>query len=849
MTDSLDPSPRSARDDHPGQEFGRHPDRIGPYRIRRVLGEGGMGIVYEAEQTEPLTRRVALKIIRLGMDTVEVVDRFITERQALAVMDHPTIAKAFDAGATEQGRPYFVMELVRGVPLSEYCDTHKLSTRERIRLFIEICNGVQHAHQKGVIHRDLKPSNLLVTLQDDRPSPKIIDFGIAKAMDHRLTDRKFATELGQLVGTPAYMSPEQAEMSGLDIDTRSDIYSLGIVLYELLTGTLPFDPGALDRGAMVAQHVLREREAPTPSHRFDSLGGLRNHVAQMRHTTPVELRKELRGDLDWIVLKAIEKDRTRRYETASALALDLQRLLDNEPISARPPSTTYRMGKFIRRNRLAVTAGVLAVVALVGGSIALAMLATRAAHARDRAELEAAKARSINDFMIEMIGSADPWQVNGKAVTLGEALDQAVKKLPTSFQDQPLVHAAVQQAIGTVYLNLGRHKEAEPLIVGAVEERRKVLGDGDSEELADGLSSLGALRRDLGQYDSAAAAYTRALEIRRNLSGGKDNELVAASLINLAELRGMTGNVAQADTLGRQALAMRRRLMPEDSLPIAATKRMVGGFAMLLGDYVAAESLGRSALASMRKALGPNHPQLGNALNDLALTRMYQQEYKEAEALEREALKIDSTTFGPAHPVLAQNLENLGNIFYSSGRYADALEMLRQTMRIRRAALGDSHEVIARSTYNIASVTNVTGDHARAEPLFAESVRRFSAALGAESPMTIQAMIGFARSLYEQQKFAQAEGVIRDAFRRGEKSQGRFWAMDNSGMWTLRILRKNNHASEAAQLGEELYRVRDSAYGPKDGYTTGAARLLDSIYTQLNRPHDAARYREKANAK
>ncbi|HWA16043.1 MAG TPA: serine/threonine-protein kinase, partial [Gemmatimonadales bacterium] len=711
----------------------------------------------------------------------------------------------------------------------------------------EICHGVQHAHQKGVVHRDLKPSNLLVMLQDGKPFPKIIDFGIAKAMDHRLSQHSFATELGQLVGTPAYMSPEQAEMSGLDIDTRSDIYSLGIVLYELVTGVLPFDPGTLDRGDMVAQHILREKDAPTPSNRFQSLGGLRNHVAQMRHTTAPELRKELKGDLDWIVLKAIAKDRTERYESASALAADLQRLRDNEPISARPPSAAYRIRKFVHRNRLVVALGTLAVVTLVGGSIGLAVLATKAAHARDRAELEAAKATSINNFMIDMIGSADPWQAPGKKVTVEEALEQAVKKLPTSFKDQPQVLTAVQQAIGTAYLNLGRHAEAEPLLLAVVEGRRKLLGDGDHEEIADGLSSLGALRRDQGSYDSANVLFTDALEIRRRLSGGRDDDRVAQGLMNLAELKGLMGQWALADTLGRQALAMRLRLMPADSLPVATATRMVGGFNMMLGNLAVAESLSRSALAIMRKKLDPLDPQIGTAVNDLALTRMYQREYAEAETLAREAVRIDSATFGPNHPVLAQNLENLGNIFYSSGRYAEALEMLRQTMLIRRAALGDSHEVIGRSMYNMASVTNNMGDHAKAEKLFDESVRRFTAALGPESPMTVQAMVGYARSLFEQQKYTQAEGVIRDAVQRGERVQGRHWALDNGGMWMMRILQRTGQVAEAEKVGLELYRVRDSAYGASDGYTTATARLLDSIYTQLKRPEEAAKFREKAN--
>jgi serine/threonine protein kinase len=831
----------------PGAGLAGHPERIGPYRIRRILGEGGMGIVYEADQTEPLNRLVALKLIKLGMDTVEVVGRFATERRALAVMDHPTIAKAFDAGATEQGRPYFVMELVRGVPITEYCDTHKLGTRARIQLFIEICHGVQHAHQKGVIHRDLKPSNLLVMLQDDKPFPKIIDFGIAKAMDNRLSDRSFATELGQLVGTPAYMSPEQAEMSGLDIDTRSDIYSLGIVLYELLAGTLPFDPGALDRGDMVAQYVLREQDAPTPSNRFDSLGGLRNHVAQLRHTTAPELRKELKGDLDWIVLKAIAKDRTRRYESASAFAADLQRLLDNEPISARPPSTAYRVRKFVRRNRLVVAAGTVAVLALAGGSIGLALLATKAAHARDRAELEAAKAKSINDFMIEMLSSADPWVGTGRHVTVEEALEQATRKLPTSFKDQPLVLSSVQQAIGSAYLGLGRQKDAEPLLLSALELRRRTLGD-EHEEIADAMSAVAGLRRDQGTYDSADAAFTEALAIRRRLSGGQDNDLVALSLVNLAELKGLMGNWSQADSIGREALAMRRRLMPEDSFPVAAAKRLVGGFNMMLGNYAVAESLARSAVESMRRSMDPNHPQLSTAINDLALTRMYQQDYVEAETLAREVVRMDSVALGPAHPTLAANLENLGNIFYSSGRYAEALEMLRQAMNIRKAALGENHELIARSTFNMASVTSTMGDYIRAEPLYEESVDRFRASLGQDHPMTIQALVGTGRNLVEMRQYARAEPLLREAMQRGEAVAGRSAALDNSGMWLIRLLSRTRRAAEAERLGRELYRVRDSMNGPGDGYTRATAGLLDSVYLQLNRPADAVAYREKAKA-
>ncbi len=343
--------------------------RISHYKLLQKIGEGGGGVVYMAEQEEPVRRRVALKIIKLGMDTRSVIARFEAERQALAMMDHPNIARVFDAGATETGRPYFVMELVRGVKITEYCDRNHLDTRQRLDLFIQICHAIQHAHQKGIIHRDIKPSNVLVTLHDGVPVPKVIDFGIAKATQVRLTDKTLFTAYEQVIGTPAYMSPEQAEMSGLDVDTRSDIYSLGVLLYELLTGRTPFDPKELLRHGLDAmRRTLREQEPQRPSAMVTTLQGTElTTTAEHRHAEPPKLISLLRGDLDWIVMKTLEKDRKRRYETANGLAMDLQRYLSSEPVAARPPSRFYRFQKLVRRNRIVFAAGAAVAAALIIG--------------------------------------------------------------------------------------------------------------------------------------------------------------------------------------------------------------------------------------------------------------------------------------------------------------------------------------------------------------------------------------------------------------------------------------------------------------------------------------------------
>ncbi len=395
---------------------------IGYYKLLQKIGEGGCGVVYMADQEEPVRRRVALKIIKLGMDTKSVIARFEAERQVLALLDHPNIARVLDAGATETGRPYFVMELVRGIKITEYCDQNQLDTRKRLDLFIQICQAIQHAHQKGIIHRDIKPSNIMVTQHDGVPVPKVIDFGIAKATETRLTDKTLFTAYEQVIGTPAYMSPEQAEMSGLDIDTRSDIYSLGVLLYELLTGRPPFDPKKLmQNGLDEMRRTLREQEPQRPSTMVTTMQGTElTAMAAHRHAEPFKLISLLRGDLDWIVMKALEKDRRRRYETANGLAMDIHRYLASEPVVARPPSRIYRFQKLVRRNKIVFAAGCAVAAALIiglGVSTRLYLLERkafqRAVAAEQQAELERAKETQLRQ-LAEATRKNHPGQCHGE---------------------------------------------------------------------------------------------------------------------------------------------------------------------------------------------------------------------------------------------------------------------------------------------------------------------------------------------------------------------------------------------------------------------------------------------------
>ncbi len=508
---------------------------IGPYKLLQEIGEGGMGVVYMAEQESPVRRKVALKVIKLGMDTKQVIARFEAERQALALMDHGNIARVFDAGATDTGRPYFVMELVRGVPIDEYCDTHKLSTTERLGLFVEVCHAVQHAHQKGIIHRDIKPNNVMVTSHDGRPVPKIIDFGVAKATNQRLTEHTLFTEYHQIIGTPEYMSPEQADMAGLDVDTRSDIYSLGVLLYQLLTGTTPVSAGELrTAGYGEMSRMIREDEPPVPSTRVSTLGAAAEQIANRRRCDRKTLSRRLSGDLDWIVMRSIEKDRTRRYDTASSFAEDVERFLGDHPVQAGPPGSWYRIRKFAHRNRRGVLASVL-FAALLG----LGMAGTGAGFLKARSEAQrSARINASLQDVLAVTGSTDPGVV-------GEA-QRAREQIRELFGKQHGTYAAVLDTIAQRLYDGGDFERAVDLCREAISSWETIHGK-DHPNVAMSLGRLGSAQRALGEEKLAEATLRRALAIfdARGVPG-----LVSyQSRIELAELLTNRGEYVEADAL------------------------------------------------------------------------------------------------------------------------------------------------------------------------------------------------------------------------------------------------------------------------------------------------------------
>ena len=748
MSSSEDGPDRQRNDTSSASRRQGDPEWIGPFHLLDVLGEGGMGTVYLAEQTTPVHRRVALKIIKLGMDTHEVVRRFESERQALAVVDHPNIAQVLDGGATDTGRPYFVMELVRGVPITDYADTHRLSTQERLQLFLDVCAAVQHAHLKGVIHRDLKPSNVMVTVQEARPLVKVIDFGVAKAVGRPFTDHSLVTQLGQMVGTPEYMSPEQAEMSGLDVDTRTDVYSLGVVLYELIVGALPYDLATRPQRAI--PHALRERDTPRPSVRLTSLGPQRMVVAERRRTTPDSLRRQLKGDLDWIILKAMDKDRTRRYDTPHGLALDLQRHLAHEPVLARPPSAGYRTAKFVRRHRAGVAAATITAAALVIGAATATAGFVRARRAQAVAEREAQTARQTSDFLVNLFGVSDPSEARGNTVTAREILKRGAQKIEKELAAEPDVQARMMRTIGSVYTKLGLYDEAGPLLRKAVTLDRTV---GDQKELIASLVKLGVLDGFEGHFDDADGELNEALHLSTRLYGGEDS-LVASVTAALGGLY-VKNYPAKAIPLLRRALDLYGRAEIQDSITFALVLTNLGTAFSTDKQPDSASYYLRRAL-DLRSRLSPDDPLLGSIWVNLGVNYYYQGRYGEAAEAYEKARPIIEKVYGLNHPKVAALLTNVAEIYWMEKRYDDAGRDFGRALDIQDQTLTPDNPDLAWTVNGLANVYRDEGKYPAADSLYRRAIE-IREKLGPDNPDLAQSLTDYGDLLDRMGRAADAK--------------------------------------------------------------------------------------------
>jgi serine/threonine protein kinase len=809
----------------PPHEPGDGPgSRVGPYRLLSPIGEGGMGAVFLAEQTRPVQRLVALKVIKPGLDSCQVIARFEAERQALALMDHPNIAKVLDGGTTETGRPFFVMELVQGQPITHYCDEHRLNVRDRLGLVVPVCQAVQHAHQKGVIHRDLKPSNVLVALCDGRAVPKVIDFGVAKATGPRLTERTLYTEVGAVVGTPEYMSPEQAQLNPLDVDTRSDIYALGVLLYELLTGTTPLDRERLKEPALLeVLRLIREEEPQRPSTRVGTAVAP-STVAANRGLEPRKLSRLLRGELDWIVMKCLEKDPDRRYETANALALDLQRYLADEPVQACPPSRSYRLRKLVGRNKGAVLAASLVVSALVSGIVgttwemvratdaeAAAVAETRrkdealaakdaalsqALYEQARAEKAEGKAKDDRDwavgaeadmraftkFLVEdVLAAARPKDVQGGQgvdVKVVDALAAVEGRVGKVFSGRPKAEATARHAIGVTWRNLGQYAKAEQHLRRAVELRRQQLGP-DALDTLDSCNSLAVTVQQAGRVSEALPLFEDTLR-REEAVRGADHPQVLEVLHNLASAYVEDGQPERAVPLHRRALDLRRARFGDDN----------------------ADTL--------------------SSLNGLGLAYLGEEDWERAVPLLQAALDGRRTVLGPKHSHTLASLSNLGMAYMQMGNPDKAIPPFTEAQNTRKAVLGPDHPITLQSMNNLAAAYQDTGQLDKAIPLFQEALEKHGIDPGPDHPRTLQMMGNLAAAYRDAGRYDDAVRLLEGALKRAAAALGPDDALTVRTHQHLQLAR-------ALKVHLEQYEQARAARGPDDRDTLAKRAMVGYI--------------------
>jgi len=867
--EGLWPSPS---DDEIGET---EPEVIGPYRLIEKLGSGGMGVVYLAEQNEPVHRQVALKLIKAGMDTEQVVARFEMERQALAMMEHPGIARVLDAGATDDGRPFFVMEVVRGTPITTFCDSAELTIDQRLELFSRVCDALQHAHQKGIIHRDIKPSNVLVESRDGEVVPKIIDFGIAKATDPRLIDGSQQTALGQVIGTPEYMSPEQAELSVQDIDTRTDIYSMGVLLYVLLSGSLPFSSKDLRSGGFgILQRSLLEDEPPKPSTRVSSVDesgidcGIDSRV----------LVRKLRGDLDWIVMKAIDRVPDRRYQSASELAADVRRYLADEPVLASAPGTAYKLRKFVRRHRVAVTGVVAGILLLLGGVVATTSQAIRATRAEREARLQAALAADVNEFLVSMLAEADPANhPAGREVTVVEALDQAAAMVEVGDRS-PRLEAEVRAVVGETYYSLSRHEEAE-LQTRAALEILRTLDRLDPVEVARLENQLGAILVDRGDTEGASLSFEAARDIFA--AAGVSHVLDWAGAVrNLADVAKVNGDLETAAELCKQALDAARTVDGDLARTAQASALIqLGDLDLERMDVETAERRIREGLTLQRTVLGELHPTVADSLRRLAMVLSEKGQFEEADALFHASLETIRSVYGEGHIRVAVSLQNFGfhllkkepemaepylqeavEILVDLGNDAGAARALdtlaaaqldlgyfeeaeksfSRALELRLISLPADHPDIAQSLSNLGTAHMRRGRYDRAEPMFEQALEMFRRAFGGRHPQVAVVTYNLGSTQSDAGRLAEglvnlesavelAAGIFPDGHLNLAVMRAKYGECLSrlSRFADAEVILIPAHTVISGQLGDEHWRSRQ------------AADMLAELYTRWGKPEEA----------
>jgi serine/threonine protein kinase/tetratricopeptide (TPR) repeat protein len=842
----------------------------GKYKLLQKIGEGGMGTVWMADQSEPVKRRVALKLMRVERaQSKTILSRFEAERQAIALMDHPHIARLLDAGATPSGQPFFVMELVKGMPLSDFCDAQKLGIPERLSLFTQICEAVQHAHQKGIIHRDLKPSNILVEAHDGKPVPKVIDFGLAKATTGmQLTGHTLFTAFGSVIGTPLYMAPEQANFNAVDVDTRADIYALGVILYELLTGTTPIARETFKKAALDEMlKLIREQEAPTPSSRLSSSDSAPS-VAANRQMEPAKLGRLVKGELDWIVLKALAKERERRYETANGFARDIERFLNQEPVTAGPPTAAYRLRKFVRRNRGQVIAASLVLVALVGGVIGTT---TGLFEARRQAGIARGKEQEAKDEKQNALHAAEEerhakQREAERAEGERQAKEREADRAEGERQAKLVAEAKREEAernldfakkgneiLGSVFAGLDPKKIAEsgrPLQDVLRENLSKAVRElegsaiGEPLEVAAMQNTLGLSLLGLGEYPLAAEVFQKALATFK-AKLGPDEPVTLGSMNNLAMAYRASGQVTKAVPLYEETLEKQKVKLGPDH---RNTLMSMGNLAVAYhssGQVAKAVALYEETLERRKTKLGPDHPDTLGSMNNLAAVYQATGQLAKAVPLYEETLEKMKEKHGPEHPDTLGSMNNLAEAYGSSGQLAKAVPLFEETLEKRKAKLGPEHPNTLASMNNLAVAYLASGQVAKAVPLYEETLEKTKAKLGLEHPSTLASMYNLALAYRDSGQLGKAVPLLEETLEKsktilGSEHPDTLASMDSLALAYL----ASGQLAKAVPLFEQTLEKMKAKLGPDHPDTLITKKNLGITHVLLTAED---RYRGKLN--